>query len=105
VFNNLAVLHDGAIVPCNLLPDLRMGRIGHDAIRAIWRSHALLQAMRDRRRIPMNAVPGCETCEWVEACNGGCPGLAYELTGDINRANSHDCYRRFLEQTGQHDRA
>ncbi|MCU0691236.1 MAG: PqqD family peptide modification chaperone [Polyangiaceae bacterium] len=103
VFNKLAVLHDGAIVPCNVLPDLHMGRIGHDAVRTIWRSHATLRAIRDRRRIPMTAVPGCETCEWAEACNGSCPGLAYELTGDINRANPHDCYRRFLEQAGQHD--
>jgi SynChlorMet cassette radical SAM/SPASM protein ScmE len=104
VFGRMAILHDGAMVPCNVMPDLRMGTIGSDGISSIWQSHPTLQAMRERRHIPMTSVPGCETCEWAEACNGSCPGLAYELTGDFNRANPHDCYRRFLEETREDER-
>ena len=67
----------------------------------IWRSHPTLQALRARRAIPMAQVRGCEVCEWNSYCNGGCPGLAYELTGNFNRANPDGCYRRFLEQMGE----
>jgi sulfatase maturation enzyme AslB (radical SAM superfamily) len=45
----------------------------------------------------MSEVPGCEDCDWAPYCNGSCPGLAYEMTGDFNRANPHDCYRSFLD--------
>ena len=85
------------ITPCNMLPDLDLGRINVDALKAIWKSHPTLKALKERRQIPMSEVPGCEACEWAPFCNGSCPGLAYEMTGDFNRANPHDCYRRFLE--------
>jgi len=97
VFNKLAVHHDGVITPCNMLPELELGRINIDSLKEIWRSHPTLKALKERRQIPMGEVPGCEECEWVPYCNGSCPGLAYEMTGDLNRANPHDCCRRFLE--------
>ena len=100
VFNKLAVHHDGVITPCNMLPELELGRINLDALKAIWKSHPTLKALKERRQIPMSEVPGCEACEWAPYCNGGCPGIAYEMTGDLNRANPHDCYRLFLENFG-----
>ncbi len=99
VFNKLAVHHDGMISPCNMLAGLDLGRINRDAIKTIWRTHPILQELKDRRQIPMSKVPGCENCEWVPYCNGSCPGLAYSMTGDFNMANPHDCYRRFLVST------
>jgi SynChlorMet cassette radical SAM/SPASM protein ScmE len=99
VFSNLAILHDGSIVPCHVLHDLTLGNIATDSLEEIWRTHPTLKALRERRSIPMQQVPGCEDCEWAPYCNGGCPGLAYELTGDFNRANPEDCYRRFLMET------
>jgi len=100
MFNKLAVHHDGVISPCNMLAGLELGRINHDSIKTIWATHPILQAMKDRRKIPMNQVPGCEDCEWAPYCNGSCPGLAHTMTGDFNRANPHDCYRDFLKATG-----
>jgi SynChlorMet cassette radical SAM/SPASM protein ScmE len=100
MFSKLAVHHDGLIAPCNILAKLEMGRINIDYLSEIWKTHPILQALKDRRKIPMNEVLGCEDCEWAPYCNGGCPGLAYEMTGDFNRANPHDCYRRFLADTG-----
>ena len=101
VFNQLAVHHDGMITPCNILGQLVMGRINRDSLADIWENHPLLKKLRNRRQIPMREVQGCEGCEWIPFCNGGCPGLAYELTGDVNRANPHDCYRRFLGEGGE----
>jgi radical SAM protein with 4Fe4S-binding SPASM domain len=100
MYNKLSVHHDGIITPCNILAKLVLGHINQDAITDIWKRHPTLKALKDRRKIPMTDVPGCEDCEWAPYCNGSCPGLAYEMTGDFNRANPHDCYRRFLKDTG-----
>ena len=99
VFSKLAVLHDGTVVPCHILHGLALGNVATDSLGDIWRTHPTLEALRERRSIPMQQVPGCEDCEWAPYCNGSCPGVAYELTGDFNRANVQDCYRRFLTET------
>ncbi len=101
-FSKLDVLHDGTIVPCHLLYNLHLGHIADGSFAEIWREHPTLQALRSRRSIPMRQVPGCQDCEWADYCNGSCPGLAYELTGDFNRANPDDCYRRFLAGTSSY---
>lgn len=97
VFSRIDILHDGTIVPCHMLPSLGLGKIGEDPIKDIWENNDTMKAMRDRRKIPMKDVPGCEKCEWNEYCNGSCPGLAHQLTGNFNRANPEDCYRSFLK--------
>lgn len=101
VFSRLDVMHDGTLVPCHMLPELALGNIVADSLEEIWYNHPTLKALRERRSIPMQQAPGCENCEWAPYCNGSCPGLAYELTGDFNRANPQDCYRRFLMETGR----
>jgi len=100
VFDKLAVHPDGAFSPCNMLSPLILGRMDRDAILNIWTAHPTLRSLRERRRIPMSKVPGCEDCAWAPYCNGSCPGPALALTGDANRANPHDCYRVFLRRTG-----
>jgi SynChlorMet cassette radical SAM/SPASM protein ScmE len=101
VFSSVDILHDGTIVPCHMLYQLALGNIQTDSIETIWHSHPVLQALRDRRSIAMDQVVGCQGCEWTSYCNGSCPGMAYQLTNDFNRANSKDCYRRFLAETGE----
>jgi len=106
VFNNISVLHDGTIVPCHMLSDLALGNITADSLSDVWYNHPTLIAMRERRNIPMSQVAGCEHCEWNRYCNGSCPGLAYQLTGDFNRADPKSCYRNFLaasQMTGVHN--
>ena len=100
MYNKLSVHQDGVITPCNMLAKMVLGHINKDSIVDIWKGHPTLKALKDRRKIPMTEVPGCEDCEWAPYCNGSCPGLAYEMTGDFNLANPHDCYRRFLRETG-----
>jgi len=100
IFSKLDILHDGTIVPCHILHDLHLGHVATDSLQEIWDTHPILKAMRERRSIPMQQVPGCQDCEWAPYCNGSCPGLAYELTGDLNRANPEDCYRKFLQEMG-----
>jgi len=100
VFNRIDVLHDGTIVPCCMLPRLVLGNITRDSLGEIWRDHPTLQMLRERRNIAMREVEGCRDCEWNAICNGSCPGLAHQLTGDVNRANPEDCYRNFIDAVG-----
>jgi SynChlorMet cassette radical SAM/SPASM protein ScmE len=97
IFSKLSILHDGSIVPCTMMPGVVMGNIIRDSLVDIWQKHPALQALRSRSSIAMRDLPGCSQCEWAEFCNGSCPGLAHQLTGDINQANPVDCYRNYLE--------
>lgn len=100
IFSKLSVHHDGVITPCNMLAELEIGTMNRDTIKTIWKTHPTLKALKTRRSIPMQQVPGCEDCKWAPYCNGSCPGLAQTMTGDFNRASPHDCYRDFLKATG-----
>lgn len=102
VFAKLDILHDGTIVPCHIMYGVKLGNIQTDSFTEVWHNHPTLKALRERHNIPMQQVAGCSTCEWAPYCNGSCPGLAYQLTGDLNRANPEDCYRRFLRETEEH---
>jgi SynChlorMet cassette radical SAM/SPASM protein ScmE len=99
IHSKLAVNHDGSITPCNILSSVVLGHIESDSITTIWKGDPTLATMRSRHTIAMRDLPECRGCEWVDLCNGSCPGLAYERFGDVNRANLEDCYRRFLEAT------
>lgn len=100
IYQKIDILHDGSIVPCCMLPQLKLGNILTDSLETIWQTHPILDGLRNRRSIPMNEVPGCEHCAWNSVCNGSCPGMAHQLTGDFNRANPEDCIRTFLQENG-----
>jgi SynChlorMet cassette radical SAM/SPASM protein ScmE len=100
IYSKLDVLHDGTIVPCHIMHQMNLGHIETDLFEEIWHTHPVLQSLRARRSVPMQEVAGCKSCGWASYCNGSCPGLAYELTGGLLRANSEDCYRLFLADTG-----
>jgi len=100
IYQKIDILQDGSIVPCCMLPELKLGNILSDSLLDIWQNHPTLDALRNRRSVPMAEVKGCQTCEWNEVCNGSCPGMAHQLTGDFNRANPEDCIRLFLKENG-----
>jgi SynChlorMet cassette radical SAM/SPASM protein ScmE len=103
VFERIEVLHDGSIVPCALLHELKLGNIQTDSFGEIWRTHPVLVGMRERRAIPLQDVPGCGGCEWASYCSGGCPALAYYLNGkNLNQIDPTSCYRRFLQETKEY---
>ena len=81
VFSKIDILHDGTVVPCCMLPGLNIGNILTDSLKEIWQNHPVMWELRERLKIPMNTVSGCEDCEWNLFCNGNCPGLAHQLTG------------------------
>jgi radical SAM protein with 4Fe4S-binding SPASM domain len=93
VFNTLAVLHDGTMVPCHNLSTLHLGKIGIDDLQGIWLHHATMNALRQRREIPLSTLASCRGCRYQGFCTGGCPGGALQANGDFNSRNPADCYR------------
>lgn len=93
VFDHLAVLHDGSVTPCNLLPTLTMGFIGDNPIQEIWRCHPAINILRQRRHIPLATLPECLDCLYTGLCSGGCPATVFSTTGRLDRRNPLDCYQ------------
>jgi len=93
VFSKIALLHDGTIVPCHIISDLRLGNVLTDDLAEVWRHHPLMHAMRQRREISLDTIEPCKTCPYKGYCTGGCPGGALFLNGDFNTRNPMDCYR------------
>jgi SynChlorMet cassette radical SAM/SPASM protein ScmE len=92
VFAQLAVMHDGTIVPC-IAMTLPIGMIGIDSLREIWQNHPVMQAMRARREIPLSSLESCQGCTYQGFCTGGCPAGALYNNGDFNTRNPMSCYR------------
>jgi SynChlorMet cassette radical SAM/SPASM protein ScmE len=93
VFEKIAVLHDGEIVPCHVISDLHLGNILEDDFIDVWKNHLILEELRDRQKISLNTLEPCKTCNYSGYCTGGCPGGALFLNGDFNTRNPMDCYR------------
>lgn len=99
-WNTLAVRADGAFVPCAMLSHLNLGRINRDRLEEVWQDHPLLDRLRRRRDIPLSAFASCRDCAYAPYCTGNCPGLAYSLTGEIDRPSPDACLKRFLAAGG-----
>ncbi|MGB2963636.1 MAG: radical SAM protein [Anaerolineales bacterium] len=93
VFQKISVNHDGAILPCTLLPSLNMGMIGTDDLQDVWLNHPAINAVRERCSIPTSTLDTCHDCPYVGFCTAGCPGMALNMTGELNARDPISCYR------------
>jgi SynChlorMet cassette radical SAM/SPASM protein ScmE len=93
VFNKIAVLHDGTIVPCHQVSTLRLGTVGRDSLQQVWLHGAAMEAMRERRYIPLESLETCQGCKYQGFCTGGCPGAPVFLYGDMNAIDPLSCWR------------
>ncbi len=100
VFHKIAINADGAIVPCVMLSHMKLGRINHDDFLKIWQTHPEMVAMRERRKISLSAFETCQGCDYISACTGNCPGIAYGMTGQVNLPSPDACFKRFLQEGG-----
>ena len=97
----IAVRADGAIVPCNMLPGIELGRINRDALAEVWQRHPALAALRRRHTIPLTGFAFCDGCEYLPYCTGNCPALACSLTGQVDHPSPDGCLRRFKQDGGR----
>jgi len=93
VFTQMGVMHDGTIVPCNILSTLILGRVGIDRLQDLWLDHPIMKGLRQRRDIPLRSLETCQDCNYQGFCTGGCPGGAVYASGDFNLRNPETCYR------------
>lgn len=98
--NKISVRADGAIVPCNMLEHVVLGRINRDSLADVWQHSPALNQLRRRSAIPLAEFEFCAGCPYVPYCTGNCPGLAYSLTGSVDHPSPDACLRRFLEEGG-----
>lgn len=96
VFSKMAVFHDGTMVPCNLLPTLTMGVIGVRPLREAWLYDPAINAVRQRRKIPLSSLSTCSDCRYTGFCAGGCPASVLAKTGQLNARDTHYCYRIYV---------
>jgi radical SAM protein with 4Fe4S-binding SPASM domain len=93
VFSQLGVMHDGTIVPCNILSTLPLGTIGIDRLQEVWLNHSTMNALRQRREIPLSSLETCQGCAYQGFCSGGCPGGAVYANDDFKTRDPMSCYR------------
>ncbi len=98
--NKIAIRADGAIVPCNMLSHIELGRINRDSLADIWQNSPALNQLRTRHTIPLSEFEFCAGCPYTPYCTGNCPGLAYTLTGKVDHPSPDACFRRFLQEGG-----
>jgi SynChlorMet cassette radical SAM/SPASM protein ScmE len=98
VFNKMAVLHDGTMVPCNMLPTLTMGVIGMHSLKDAWLHSPAINAVRYRRDIPLSALPECSGCRYTGFCAGGCPATVMAKTGRLIGIDPTSCFREYTER-------
>ena len=101
VFSKLSIRADGGIVPCNMLSHIELGKINKDNLREVWQNHPELKRLRERRDIPLSNFEFCKGCEYIFYCAGGCPAIAYTLTGNDNLPSPDICLRQFLMEGGK----
>jgi len=99
VFSKMAVLHDGTMVPCNMLPTLTMGVIGMHSLKEAWLTSPAINAVRRRREIPLSALPECTGCRYTGFCAGGCPASVMAKSGRLIGTDPQSCFRVYFGET------
>jgi SynChlorMet cassette radical SAM/SPASM protein ScmE len=98
VFTKMAVLHDGTMVPCNLLPAMSMGIVGKTSLQEAWLHHPSINAMRQRQKILLHSLASCKDCRFVGFCSGGCPAGPMAKYNQLNMIDPTTCYRLYKRQ-------
>lgn len=86
-----AILSNGDVVGCKLIPHLIAGNIKKQDLKKIWQNNSNWTVFRGD-----DLIGKCQTCEFGPACRGGCKALSYFEYGKINLADPR-C-NRFLKK-------
>jgi SynChlorMet cassette radical SAM/SPASM protein ScmE len=99
-FQSVSVRSDGAIIPCNFMPDIVLGDIKNQNFIDVWQNSSELNQLRQRDNQRTEELEFCSGCKYVKYCTGGCPALAYVHFSDIYKPDPEGCLRTFLENGG-----
>lgn len=74
----------GNVYPCTALPTFKLGNLLQgDSLIDLWRHSESIQSLRQLKRLPLTALPGCAACAGEPRCDGGCRGDALFYRGDL----------------------
>lgn len=93
VFSKMCILHDGTMVPCNMLPTLVMGVARMHSIRDAWLHSPAINAVRYRREVPLSSLSTCSDCSYTGFCAGGCPAMSMTKKCKLLGIDPLSCYR------------
>jgi SynChlorMet cassette radical SAM/SPASM protein ScmE len=99
--SKIAVRPDGVFVPCSMLAHMELGRINADSLAHLWRHHPDLNGLRMRGNIPLREFEFCDGCPYIPYCTGNCPGVGYNITGEVDHPSPESCLRLFLADGGR----
>ena len=93
----LAMEHNGDLYSCDhfVFPEFRLGNIHDTPLTTLAYSHRQADFGRSKRdRLPKQ----CRQCQWLFACNGGCPKDRFLPTGEPDAPLNYLCtaYRTFF---------
>jgi SynChlorMet cassette radical SAM/SPASM protein ScmE len=103
VFSKMSVLHDGTMVPCDMIPTLTMGVIGTRPLQDAWLTSPAINVLRHRREIPLSTLPECNGCGYVGFCTGGCPAAVMTTSGRLIGIDPLTCYRAYAGEVESSD--
>ena len=84
IHNILGVLPHGEYALCGVgqhVPELSMGNVCSTSLEDIWRSHSVLQYLRDGLPTKLKGI--CAKCLMQSVCKGSCVAANYQLSGDL----------------------
>ncbi len=89
--------HNGDVFSCDhfVFPEYKLGNIHRDSITAMMYSERQRRFGRDKRdQLPQQ----CKECQWLFACNGGCPKDRFRKTADGEGGLNYLCkgYKQFF---------
>ncbi len=98
--SRIAVRSDGVVIPCAMLPHMELGRIDSDSLAHLWQHHPVLNGLRTRVNTPLTEFAFCDDCPYIPYCTGNCPGVGYNITGQVDHPSPDSCLRQFLADGG-----
>lgn len=93
-YNGIHILHNGDIVLCDMLEDIKMGNIMDISdLMKFWKENEILNCFRQRNKIELKMFPKCINCEFERQCTGSCPVVDFYSTGSILGNNDLRCLK------------
>lgn len=93
-YNGIHILHNGDIVPCDMLEDIRMGNILDICdLTTFWKENDILNCFRQRNTIELDKFSKCIDCEFKSQCTGSCPVMDFHGGGNILSNEDFRCLK------------
>lgn len=93
-FKGIHILQNGDVVPCDMLPDVRMGNILEmEDLQLFWKKNDILVQFRKRININLSEFSKCKDCRFEDMCTGSCPVYDYQSSGWIMSNDEKRCFK------------